>query len=195
VRLPRGRALLGVATITVVASGTLGFGLAEAVGRSSAGSSVGSYGTLPSFLPKSSLVPDSTLTGTAVHPALTSEGDAIRVLLPHASVLVTVSGPVVPGEGLPYQATADTATWTVTMSHASGRVPVAARAFTSIDSLGKIYHPAFVPGQRRPPALIRPGQTVRFQLRAVMAVGEGMMRWAPVHNDLVGSWDFVVEND
>jgi hypothetical protein len=29
----------------------------------------------------------------------------------------------------------------------------------------------------------------------VMRVGEGMMRWAPVNNDLVATWDFVVEND
>jgi hypothetical protein len=26
-------------------------------------------------------------------------------------------------------------------------------------------------------------------------VGEGDMRWAPLHNDLLATWDFVVEND
>jgi hypothetical protein len=101
----------------------------------------------------------------------------------------------VPGEGLPYQTDADTATWRVTMSHASGRVPVSAKDFSTIDSFGAIYHPAYVSGRHRPAALLRPGQTVHFELRVVMRVGEGMMRWAPAHRDLVASWDFVVEND
>jgi hypothetical protein len=188
-------ALLGVVAIAVTASGTLGIGLAEAVGRSGGHSSASSYGTMPSYLPASSLRPDRVLVGSAARPALSTEGDAIRADLPHRSVLVTVSGPEVPGEGLPYQAAADTATWAVTMSDASGSVPISTKAFSAIDSFGAIYHPTFVPGQRRPPAEIRPGQTVHFELRVVMRVGEGMMRWAPVGNDLLATWDFVVEND
>ena len=34
-----------------------------------------------------------------------------------------------------------------------------------------------------------------FELRAVEATGEGLMRWAPDGNNIVGNWDFVVEND
>jgi hypothetical protein len=172
----------------------LGIGIAEAVSGSS-GHGGGSYGALPAYLPTSTIQPDSTLTGSAAHPALTSEGDAVEVRLPHGSVLATLSGPVVPGEGLPYQASATTATWTVTLSHATTRVPIATRAFSAIDERGRVYHPGLVPGQRRPPGAIRPGQTVRFELRQVVAVGEGMMRWAPEHRDLVASWDYVVEND
>jgi hypothetical protein len=195
VRFVEHRVLLGVATFVVVASGTLGIGIGKAVGRTTGGSPTEGYGTLPSFLPTSTLTPDATLTGTAARPALSSEGDTIRARLPHSSVLVTVAGPVVPGEGLPDQTSADTATWNVTMSHASARVPISKRAFSVIDSLGKTYRPAYVPGQPRPPASIRPGQTVHFELREVIAVGEGMMRWAPVNDDLLGTWDFVVEND
>ena len=66
---------------------------------------------------------------------------------PHWSVLVTVTGPQVPGEGLPYQAPATTCTWVVTMSGATGPVPVSASDFTSIDDEGNVYRPAFVPGQ------------------------------------------------
>jgi hypothetical protein len=182
-----------VAAAAVLASGALGVGIAEAVGGT--GHPAAGYGTLPGFLPTSSLRPDSTLTGTVARPALTSEGDAVRARLPHGSVRITVSGPVVPGEGLPYQATADTATWTVTMSHASGTVPVTPRAFSTVDLLGKTYHPALVPGQPRPPATVRPGHRVDFELRVVMPVGEGMMRWAPVRRGLLATWDFVVEND
>jgi hypothetical protein len=182
--------------VTVIASGALGIGIAGAFGGSGhATSSAGRYGALPSFLPTTSLQPDSPLTGTAARPALTSEGDAVAARLPHGSALVTVSGPVVPGEGLPYQATATTATWTVTISHAAGRVPLSTSAFSTIDSLGKTYRPGFVPGQPRPPAMLRPGQGASFELRTVMPVGEGAMRWAPADHDLLATWDFVVEND
>jgi hypothetical protein len=189
------RALLGVATLAVAASGTLGVGISAGFGRGASHHDTGGYGGLPRFLPTSTLHPDSVLDGSAAHPALTSEGDGVRVRLRHGSALIVVAGPVVPGEGLPFQASADTATWTVTLSKARGRVPISPRAFTTIDSLGKIYHPAFVAGQPRPPSLLRPGRTAQFELRAVMAVGEGMMRWAPVGNDLVATWDFEVEND
>ena len=63
-------------------------------------------GGYPSFLPKSTLhqPTDSVLTGTAQRPALANEGDAVRVKASGFSVLVTVTGPQVPGEGLPFQA-------------------------------------------------------------------------------------------
>lgn len=194
-RFARRHTRLVVTAVVVVATGLVGVGVAKAVGGSSPHKTPGSYGALPSYLPRSTLVPDSILIGSTRRPALTSEGDAVRVLLAHRSVLVTVSGPEVPGEGLPYQSTADTATWIVQMAQATGPVPISLRAFSAVDSLGKVYHLAFVPGQRRPPAVIRPGQVLHFELRVVLAVGEGMMRWAPVHNDLLATWDFVVEND
>jgi hypothetical protein len=41
----------------------------------------------------------------------------------------------------------------------------------------------------------RPGQKLSFELRAVEATGEGLMRWAPDARNIVAKWDFVVEND
>jgi hypothetical protein len=187
--------MLGAATIVVVASGALGVGLAAAIARTG-GHSSNTYGGLPSYLPKITVRSDATVTGSTAHPGITSQGDAVRAELPNGrSVLVTVTGPETPGEGLPFQASADTATWTVTMSHASARIPLSIKAFSAIDSVGKVYQPLLVPGQRRPPAAVRPGRTVHFELRVVMRVGEGDMRWAPLHNDLLATWDFVVEND
>lgn len=155
------------------------------------------YGGYPSFLPSSTLHyrNDIVLTGTARRPALTVEGDGVEVKTPRWSVLVTVSGPQVPGEGLPYQAQATTCTWVVTMSAATGAVPVSPADFTSIDDQNHVYRPAFVPGQPVPLAILRPGGTVRFELRAVEATGEGLMRWAPDGRNIVAKWDFVVEND
>ena len=138
---------------------------------------------------------DRTLTGTVRHPALASEGDAVRVRTRRWSVRVTVTGPQVPGEGLPFQAPATTCTWTVTMSGATGPVPVRAGDFTSIDHLGTVYRTHLVRGQPEPPRVLLPGQRLRFELRAVQAVGEGLMRWSPGPHRVAARWDFEVEND
>ena len=153
-----------------------------------------SYGGLPSFLPTAALQPDAELTGSEAHPALTSQGDSVRVQLADASVHVTVTGPVVPGEGLPVVQKATTCTWTVTLTGASRPVPIRAADFTAIDHLGKIYRPYLVPGRPVPPATLAPGTSTTFELRSVMNAGEGLMRWAPTGKTLA-SWDFAVEND
>ncbi len=155
------------------------------------------FGAYPSYLPKDTLNhgSDAVLTGTSGRPALTNEGDAVKVKMSQWSVLVTVSGPQVPGEGLPYQATETTCTWVVTMSGATGAVPISPPDFSSIDQDGNVYHPAPVPGQPKPPEVLRPGEKVSFELRVVEATGEGLMRWAPNGRNIVAKWDFVVEND
>jgi hypothetical protein len=151
----------------------------------------------PSFLPKSTLHfrSDALVVGTTSQPALTSQGDPVKVVTSHWSVLVVVSGPEVPGEGLPYQAPTTTCTWTVTISRATGEVPVSVSDFDSIDDLGSVFLPYLVPGQSRPPPVLRPGQRVSFEIRAGEPVGEGLMRWAPNGRQIVAKWDFVVEND
>jgi hypothetical protein len=154
-----------------------------------------SYGSLPSFLPSSAVDPDSVLVATADRPALTTEGDAVRVTVPGGTVLATVTGPQVPGEGLPYQTPATTCTWTVTLSAATAPVAIRIADFTSLDHLGAVYHPILVKGQPKPPAVLQPGQKVTFELRTVMTVGEGLMRWAPTGTPILASWDFEVEND
>ena len=158
------------------------------------------YGSAPSFLPSSQISADSVLTGTTDRPALTSEGDTVLVELAHGSALVTVTGPIVPGEGLPHPAATTTCTWTVTMRRAVGTVPLRLGDFTALDHLGGVSHPSVLAGHRPPPSVLRPGQTVRFQMRAVMRTGEGVVRWAPPSagtepGHILASWDFTVEND
>ncbi len=170
------------------------FGLLACCGSGSHSAAEPSYGTLPSFPPTSAVDPDSELTGTAAKPAVTSQGDSVHVELADASVHAVVSGPVVPGEGLPVVQDATTCTWTVTLTGASKAVPIRASDFSAIDHLGKIYQPYLVPGQPKPPASLAPGAHVTFELRAVMSSGEGLMRWAPA-GTILASWDFEVEND
>jgi hypothetical protein len=171
--------------------------LAGCASASSSSARPAQDGGYPSFLPSSTLHyhSDALLTGTAQRPALTSQGDGVEVKTPGWTVRVTVTGPQVPGEGLPYQAPATTCTWVVTMSGATGPVPVSVSDFSSIDDANHVYRPAFVPGQPKPPSVLRPGQKISFELRAVEAVGEGLMRWAPDGRNIVAKWDFVVEND
>jgi hypothetical protein len=166
--------------------------------RAVAGASVpaaASYGGLPSYLPQSAIKPDSVLIGTASRPALTTEGDAVDARLGSSAVRVRVSGPQVPGEGLPYQTPATTCTWTVQLSRASSSVPIRIADFSALDHLGAVYHPTLVAGAPTPPATVRPGERVSFELRVVMPTGEGLLRWAPRGAGIVASWDFEVEND
>jgi hypothetical protein len=153
------------------------------------------YGSLPSFLPKVTAQSDGILTGSRDRPALTTEGDGVRVELGAGSALATVTGPAVPGQGLAYQAPSTTCTWTITLTDATTEVPIAAKEFSSLDHLGAVYRMAFVPGQPKPPAILKPGQSTTFELRAVMVVGEGLMRWAPDGHHILASWDFEVETD
>jgi hypothetical protein len=151
----------------------------------------------PSFLPKKTLDPtvDATLIGTEAKPALQVEGLAIEARTRAFHVDVTVSGPIVPGEGLPDQPAATTCTWTVTMRRASADVPVSIADFHSVDHLGSVFLMGLVPGEHAPPPVLHPGQTLTFQLRSYELVGEGMMQWAPDHRHVIGYWDYTVEND
>ena len=173
------------------------------------------YGGVPGYLRDiSAAAGDRVLTGSAARPALTVEGDAVDVRLAGGTARATIVGPQVPGEGLPHQTTSTACTWTVTLTGVSGTVPVVASDFTSLDHFGSVYRPTVLagsvlagsvvagsvsaaagaaPGDSLPSA-VGPGQTVTFQLRAIMRVGEGLMRWAP-GGAKVASWDFQVETD
>ena len=157
----------------------------------------GARSTYPAFLPKKTLNPqvDNTLVGTMVRPALQVEGLGVRVETKHFNVLVVVSGPVVPGEGLPAQPVATTCTWTVTMKDATGDVPISISDFHSIDHLGSVFLMGLVPGEHALPAVLHPHRILTFQLRSYELVGEGMMQWAPDHRHVVADWDYTVEND
>jgi hypothetical protein len=151
----------------------------------------------PAFLPKKTLVPDvdAPLAGTEARPALQVEGLPIDVKTRAFAVRVTVSGPIVPGEGLPDPPAATTCTWTVTMKDATADVPVSLADFHSVDHLGSVFLMGLVPGEHPPPSVLHPGQTLTFQLRSYELVGEGMMQWAPDDKHVVGYWDYTVEND
>jgi len=151
----------------------------------------------PSFLPKNTLDPhvDAPLVGTEARPALQVEGLPVDVRTKSFHVRIVVSGPVVPGEGLPNQPAATTSTWTVTMKDATAKVPVSLADFHSVDHLGSVFLMGLIPGEHTPPSVLHPGQTLSFKIRSYELVGEGMMQWAPDHEHVVAYWDYTVEND
>ncbi len=153
------------------------------------------YGDLPTFLPSDSGNADRMLTGSAARPALTTEGDTVHAILGDASVQIEISGPDVPGEGLPEVTAATTCTWTVTLTGATRSIPLRLTDFSTADHLGGTYHLTAGPNLPAPPATVDPGHTVTFALRGVMPTGEGLMRWAPNAGPTVASWDFEVEDD
>jgi hypothetical protein len=150
-----------------------------------------------SWLPRQQLSHpiDQTIVGTAAKPALTVEGDYVEVKTPTFSALAVVDGPVVPGEGLPVQQRFTTCTWTISISHVRGTVPLNVADFDTIDHFQTIYKPTLIAGERPLPAVLHTGQRLSFKLRTVMPVGEGLLRWAPNGNDIVAKWDYQVEND
>ena len=164
-------------------------------GCGAAASTEPTYGDLPTFLGSGTAQVDSVLTGTTARPALSVQGEAVQVQLGSAAVLVNVTGPDVPGEGMPKVQETTTCTWTVTLSGATAPIDLSVADFSSRDHLGADYRPTLVPGRPVPPRQVLPGHDVSFSLRAVMRTGEGLMIWTPAGARPVAAWDFVVEND
>ncbi len=111
------------------------------------------------------------------------------------SALAVVNGPVVPGEGLPVIQGFTTCTWTISLSHVRGHRSPQRGRLRLIDHQQTVYKPALVPGEAPLPATLRTGQSLSFKIRAVMPIGEGLMRWAPDGDHIVAKWDCQVEDD
>ena len=178
--------------ILAILVATLGWGITGLVNRTRLNPS-----DPQSWLPRQQLdhPVDKTFVGTVAHPALTVEGDFVEVRTPTFTALAVVEGPVVPGEGLPVRQNFTTCTWTISLSHIHGTVPVSVADFDTIDHYQTVYKPYLVPGRPALPSTLHSGQRLTFQIRAVMPVGEGLMRWAPDGNNIVAKWDYQVEND
>ena len=150
-----------------------------------------------SWLPRQQLEHpiDQTIAGSVAHPGLTVSGGLVQVHTPTFSALAVVNGPVVPGEGLPVIQRFTTCTWTISLSHVRGTLPVSVADFDTIDHTQTVYKLALVPGQPPLPATLHTGQSLSFKVRTVMPTGEGLLRWAPDGNNIVAKWDYQVEND
>lgn len=157
---------------------------------------MGGYGKIPTWLPKASVPVGRTVGASAAHPWLAVEGDTVSVHLTRGRVLATTVGPAVPEEGrFPVPATSP-CTFIVTLTAASGAVPLSPTAFTITDELGHLHHPRVtLRGGGTLPARVPPGRTVSLTVRDVLPTGNGRLRWAPQGTAPIVSWDFDVEID
>jgi hypothetical protein len=178
--------------VVLVLAAALGWGIHGLVTRPTA-----RVANPSSWLPKQQLghPVDQLLVGTSARPALTVVGDTVKVKTPTFSALAEVNGPEVPGEGGPVQPQFVTCTWTVSISHVEGTLPLSVADFDSIDAAQTEFKPGLVPGQRALPAALHTGQRLSFRIRSVMPIGEGLFRWAPDGDHIVAKWDYQVEND
>ena len=154
------------------------------------------YGGLPSWLPTPSTDIHRTLVGTTASPAPSVQGQSVEAHLPDGgTILMTVNGPEVPGEGLPDPPPTTICTFTIEMSGGTVDVPIDVADFATHDVSGNVFHPGFVPDRSTPPSVLQAGESISFEIRTAMPVGEGVMQWAPDGKNPVATWDFIVEND
>jgi hypothetical protein len=154
------------------------------------------YGGIPSWLPTPKVQVGRVVTASAAHPWLAIEGDTVLVHLARGQVQATAVGPAVPSEGQFPLPQTTICTFTVTLTRASGVVPLRASAFSILDELGRLHRPRVTaPGGGPLPATVTPGQTVVLTVRDRLPTGNGQLRWAPGTVKPIVSWDFDVEID
>jgi hypothetical protein len=187
-----GRAAALLLTAVTAATVVLAVGLALSHG----GTAANRHGSLPGWLPKSTLPVARVVTASAAHPWLAVEGDTVRADLRRGDTLVTAVGPTVPEEGAIPVPTTSPCSFTVTFARTAGSVPLTASAFTITDELGHLHHPLVArAGGGALPARVRPGQTITLTVSGVLPTGAGTLHWAPTGDAALVSWDFDVEID
>lgn len=155
------------------------------------------YGYVPAWLGRQTVPVGRIVTATQRRPWLAVQGDTVRVELPRARVLATVVGPAVPEQGHFPVPRSTRCTFTVTLAHASSPLAISPAQFSAIDEQGRL-HRLRVTGASngRPTSEIRPGETLKLTMTAVLPVGQGDIQWAPVAGKRpVVRWDFDVEID
>jgi hypothetical protein len=170
--------------------------LVTALAGSGSGGTAAKYGGLPSWLPKSTFNPNEVLQASLRKPVLAIQGNTVQVNLAGGHVLAMVVGPKVPEDGRFPVPPASPATFVLTLSHASGVVPISAGAFALVDERGTVRHPAITAVGGGPlPTRVLPGRTVSLRMHDVIPTGDGGLLWKPEGRHAIVSWDFVVEID
>ena len=197
-RLRAGRLRAGrLRAVSLVVAGLAAAGIGAALlAHRGPPSGSASYGGIPSWLPTPNVQVGRVVTASAGRPRLAIEGDTVLVQLARGHVLATAVGPAVPSEGQFPLPRTSRCTFTVTLTRASGVVPLRASAFSILDELGRLHHPRVTAQGDGPlPATIAPGQTVVVTVRDRLPTGNGQLRWAPGTVKPIVSWDFDVEID
>jgi hypothetical protein len=194
-----------LAVITVLAAAVAAVVLSSGGGSTHPHNAAASlrYGQIPSWIPRQKQPSDSVVSATIAKPVLAAvEGDTVLARLPGSSAYVTALGPSVPNWVQTYAHrnlwTADSlapSTFTFTIAHPEGPLPLRASDFEIQTEEGQIVHPAVSLANGRPlPATVKLGRSVTLTLRAKLPEGEGAIRWADGNQTLV-VWMYSLELD
>ncbi|MFZ0091673.1 MAG: hypothetical protein WAL63_19375 [Solirubrobacteraceae bacterium] len=188
-RIAGAAAALGTAALLLGAAALL-------LGAPAARRSHGTYGAIPSWIPKSNVTVGRIVTATPAHPWLAIEGDTVRVELAAGATMMTSVGPQVPEEGqFPVPQTTP-CRFVVTFAAVHGSIPLSRRAFSFLSEHGHgTAARVALRGGGRLPSRITSGAPVTLSVSARLPTGNGELRWAPDGTAPVASWDFDVEID
>jgi len=166
------------------------------LGGGSASGTAGTYGGLPSWLPKARQPVGQVLHASLTHPALSVQGETVAVSLPQGHLLVTAVGPETPEQGRFPVPPATPCTFVVTFADASRAMRLRTSAIYFLDERGAVHlgHVTAMNGGA-PPETLSPGRSVSVEVHAFLPTGDGALNWSPIGARRVASWDFTVEID
>jgi len=159
-------------------------------------SSSATYGTLPSWLPKATVPVGRVVQASATHPWICIEGDTVVVHLAGHRVDATLVGPQVPKEGqFPLPRTTP-CTFFLTLTNATGQIPITAAHLAIFDERGHRYTPRIrsLTGAAAP-SHVGPGQSVTVRLDTILPTGAGEVVWTTNGTAPLVSYEFVTEID
>jgi len=155
------------------------------------------YGQLPADLRSRQKPPaNQTLSASMAHPAVAIQGISVALHLPGGTALATAVGPDVPTR---IQGSADLhtpATWDLTFDDVHGTIALSRTMFSITDEQGMLLWPRVtVAGGGPLPKTVPAGRPFTLQLKTVVSVGDGKLRYAPTGGGWLAEWDFDVETD
>jgi hypothetical protein len=155
------------------------------------------YGQVPADLRSRQKAPaNQTLSASAAHPAEAIQGNAVKLQLRGGTALATAVGPDVPDR---IQGSADLrtpGTWDLTFDDVHGTIPLSRSMFSITDEQGMLLSPQVtVAGGGPLPKAVPVGRPFTLQLKTIVSVGDGKLRYAPTGRAWLAEWDFDVETD
>lgn len=165
------------------------------------------YGSLPSWLPKSARAPagNSRLeVATPGKPIFQEEqGYTVQAELPGGSVDITAVGPQFPSyvsnddaEGRWPNGKLVPSTFYVTFADVRGTIPVAAKDFSVLTDTGVVVEATLrAKGAGTVPTAVHTGQSLTVKVVTKAAEGQGVIRWTPLGPKVLVGWLYQLELD
>ncbi len=154
------------------------------------------YGSLPSWLPHSTTPVGRVVQASAAHPWIGIGGDTIVVHIAGQTVDASMVGPQVPRLGVFPMPKMTPCTFFVTLTHASGDIPLTPSNFLIVDQRGRLHRSVVhVTGSRAATRTVSRGHTTTIRLDTVLSTGPGEVVWTIDGRTPIVSFEFVTEID